>query len=79
MAASVKRFGIGLLCGIGSYTVAAAASYLLVRWFSSNTHDRALEAAMTSLFFFGPIGAVPSFLFGVLRARPPKPASDLDR
>src|SRR5215207_2547507 len=44
----MKRFGIGLLCAIAGYIAAAVSSYFLIDWLSSNTHDRSIEAAMTS-------------------------------
>jgi hypothetical protein len=49
----MKRFGLGLLYAIGQ--------------FSSNTHDRTVEAAMTSVFVFGPLGAVAAFIVGFIR------------
>jgi hypothetical protein len=63
----MKRFGIGLLWGIAGYIVVAVASYFLVLQLSSNQHDRELEAAMTSAFLFGPIGAVVAFILGMIR------------
>jgi len=42
----------------------AFAGYFLIDWFSSNTYDRSVEAAMTSVFFFGPLGAVLGFVIG---------------
>jgi Mn2+/Fe2+ NRAMP family transporter len=65
----LKRFGIGLLCGVAGYIVVALASYFLIEQFSSNQHDRELEAAMTSVFFFGPMGAVLAFVVGVVGSR----------
>ena len=65
----MKRFGIGLLCGVAGYIVVALASYFLIEQFSSNQHDRELEAAMTSVFFFGPMGAVLAFVVGVIYSR----------
>jgi hypothetical protein len=62
----MKRFGLGLLCGLGGYLVVAVISYFAVLQFSANRHDRELEAAMTSVFFFGPIGAVLSFILGLI-------------
>ena len=58
-----------LLFAIAGYVVVAFASYFLAGRFSSNTHDRSVEAAMTSVFFFGPVGAVVAFLFGLLSGR----------
>ena len=60
----MKRFGIGLLCAVGAYVIAAFAGYFAIEWFSSNTHDRSVEAAMTSVFVFGPLGAVIGFIVG---------------
>ena len=62
----MKRFGLGLLCGLGGYLVVAVISYFAVLQFSPNRHDRELEAAMTSVFFYGPIGAVLSFILGIV-------------
>jgi hypothetical protein len=60
---------------VGGYILAAVASYFLVLQLSSNSHDRELEAAMTSAFFAGPVGAVLAFVTGVIRGgrRPPVP------
>ena len=60
----MKRFAIGLLCAVGGYIVMAFAGYFLIDWLSSNTHDRSVEAAMTSVFFIGPLGAVLGFVIG---------------
>ena len=70
----MKRFGIGLLWAIAAYAGAAFAGYWLIVWFSSNTHDRSLEAAMTAMFAFGPLGAVVGFILGfVCAGRPRQP------
>jgi hypothetical protein len=63
----MKRFGIALLYAIDGYVVAAFASYFLIGEFSSNTHDRSVEAAMTSVFAWGPLGAVVAFIVGFVR------------
>jgi hypothetical protein len=63
----MKRFGIGLLCAVAGYILAAFAGYFLVQQLSSNMHDRSVEAAMTSIFFLGPIGAVIGFVGGFIR------------
>lgn len=68
----MKRIGIALLCGIGGYIIVAAASYFLVLQLSQNRHDRDVEAAMTSVFFYGPVGAVVAFALGIALARPAK-------
>ena len=68
----MRRFGIALLYGIAGYIAAAFISHFLVQWFSSNVHDRSVEAAMTSVFFFGPMGGVLAFISGLFmhRTRP---------
>ena len=63
----MRRFGFGLLFAVVGYLVVAVASYFLVLQFSSNMHDRSVEAAMTSIFFFGPVGAVIAFIVGCIR------------
>ena len=63
----MKRLGLGLLYATGGYLVAAVVGYFLIAVFSSNTHDRSVEAAMTSAFVFGPLGAVLAFIIGFIR------------
>ena len=60
----MKRLSIGLLGAVGGYLVVAFVGYFLLDWFSSTTHDRSVEAAMTSAFVLGPLGAVAGFLVG---------------
>ena len=67
----MRRFGIGLLCAIVGYILTALASYFLVLQFSGNMHDRSVEAAMTSVFFFGPAGGAIAFVAGILLSRRP--------
>jgi hypothetical protein len=62
----MKRFGIGVLCAIGGYFAGAFAGYWLIEWFSSNAHDRSVEAAMSSIFVWGPFAAVVAFVAGFL-------------
>ena len=62
----LKRIGFGLLFAIAGFILAAIASYFLILEFSSNVHDRSVEAAMTSAFFFGPVGSVLGFVGGVI-------------
>ena len=64
----MRRFGIGLLWAVAGYAVGAFAGYFLIAWFSSNTHDRSVEAAMTAAFVFGPLAAVIAFIIGVVRS-----------
>ena len=48
----MKRFGIALLWAVGGYLVGAFGGGWLVSHFSSNTHDRSVEAAMSGAFFW---------------------------
>ena len=66
----MKRFGLGLLWGLGGYLVFAVLSYFAILYFSPNNHDRELEAVMTGIFFFGPIGAALSFIIGIVLFKP---------
>jgi hypothetical protein len=64
----MKRVGIGFLWAVSGYAIAAFASYFLIEAFSSNTHDRSVEAAMTCLFLLGPPGGIVAFAPGFLRS-----------
>ena len=64
----MRRLGIGLLYAVIGYIVAAIAGYFLTGLLSSNVHDRAVEAAMTSAFVWGPLGAVTAFIVGFVRS-----------
>ncbi len=59
---------MGLLCAIVGYPVAAFVGYFLIDLLSSNTHDRSVEAAMTSAFVIGPGGAILAFIVGFVRS-----------
>ena len=63
----MRRLGIAVLFAVVGYLIAVAGSYFLVDLLSSNVHDRSVEAAMTSAFFYGPIGAVVAFIAGFIR------------
>ena len=65
----MKRIGIALLYALAGYVAAAFVGYLLVQWLSGNSHDRGVEAAMTSVFVLGPAGAVLGFIVGMIRYR----------
>jgi hypothetical protein len=57
----VKAFLLALLVSVIAYIIAAVGGIALIRTFSSNTHDRDLEATMTSFFVLGPFVAVLAF------------------
>jgi len=65
----MKRFGIALLWAVGGYLVGAFGGGWLVTEFSSNMHDRSVEAAMSGAFFFGPVLAVAAFIAAMLWRR----------
>ena len=64
----LRRLGFGLLFAPAGLILSAIASYFLIMALSSNVHDRSVEAAMTSAFFFGPIGAGIGFIVGAIFA-----------
>ncbi len=53
-----KRIAMGFLGGLLGYALGAFGGGYLVSAFSSNTHDRSVEAAMTGAFVLGPLGAL---------------------
>ena len=59
----MKNFAIAFLCGILGYMILAGLSYYLVGKFSSS-QDRSVEASMTSIFVYGPIGFILMFIAG---------------
>ena len=65
----MKYIGLGLLAGLVGYVLVAALSYFLILKFSSNQHDRSLEASMTSVFVLGPLGFVLCFILGYFWAK----------
>ena len=67
----LRRLGHGLLWGVPAYLLGAFGGGYLVSQFSSNMHDRSLEAAMTGAFVLGPLVGIIGFLVGAVRATPP--------
>jgi uncharacterized membrane protein YeaQ/YmgE (transglycosylase-associated protein family) len=63
----LARIGRGFLWAVAAYFVGAFVGYWLIMWLSSNTHDRSMEAGMTSAFVLGPLSAFVGFIAGVLR------------
>ncbi len=60
-----KRLGRGLLFGLAGFLLSTGLSYVLVLQLYTR-HDRELAAAMTSFFFFGPIGGAIALVIGLL-------------
>lgn len=62
----MKIFGLALLAAIGGYIIGLFGGMVLINLFSSNTHDKSIEAAMTSVFFIGPLVAVLAFVLTLI-------------
>ena len=65
----MKRFGLSVVAALAGYVLGAVAGYFIIDALSPNTHDRSLEAAMTSAFLTGPIGAIIAFVAGMIYFR----------
>ncbi len=67
----LKTVGLSFVAAFVFYLVAAFLGGWFLSVFSSNRHDRSMEAAMTGAFVFGPIAAVIAFVvaFMLLRSR----------
>lgn len=57
---------LGLVAG---YLAGAMLGYLAITLLSGNTHDKALEAAMTAAFVAGPLGAIAGLVVALMRGR----------
>lgn len=53
----MKTFGLALVAAMGGYIAGLFGGMLLVEDFSSNAHDKSMEAAMTGAFVIGPLMA----------------------
>ncbi|MBL8166786.1 MAG: hypothetical protein JNJ50_01445 [Acidobacteria bacterium] len=51
-----------VLAALLGYVVGGTAGFALVSLFSSNRHDKSVEASMTGLFVVGPLFAVLCFV-----------------
>jgi len=60
----MKRFAVILFAAIAGFVVFAFCGYWMISFMSSNTHDPAIESAMTSIFVIGPLGAILGALAG---------------
>ena len=66
----MKTFGLGVLAALGGYIIGMLGGMFLIEAFSSNRHDRSVEAAMTGTFVVGPLMAVVAVIVVfVLRAQ----------
>ena len=67
----MKCFAIGMLGAVAGFFLLALCSYAAIQLFSSNTHDRAMEAAMTAFFVAGPLGGLIGGILGARFSRQP--------
>ena len=58
----MKIFGLAVLAGISGYLVGLFGGMVLIETFSSNVHDKSIEAAMTGTFVIGPLVAVAAVI-----------------
>lgn len=65
----MKRFFTAILIATVGYLITASLSYVLIGTFSSNGHDSSVEASMTSIFVYGPIGFLIAFIIGYVCAK----------
>ncbi|HTK87280.1 MAG TPA: hypothetical protein VL329_06090 [Nitrospiraceae bacterium] len=66
----MKTFGLGVLAAVGGYIIGMLSGMFLIETFSSNRHDRSMEAAVTGAFVVGPLMAVVAVIVVlVIRAR----------
>jgi hypothetical protein len=62
----LKFIGIALLAALVGYAFGVMAGIFIVNNFSTNVQDKPLELATTSIFFFGPLGALIGFTIAVV-------------
>src|SRR5690242_21754357 len=54
----MKSFGLAVLAAIGGYVIGLFGGMFFIQIFSTNRHDKSLEAAMTGAFVLGPLMAI---------------------
>lgn len=62
----LRIVGIALLAAVAGYIVGVFLGIGLVTVFSTNRHDKSMEAGMTGFFFVGPLLAALGFLGALL-------------
>lgn len=62
----MKTIGLILLVGFTGYILGVILGMAGVNMFSTNQHDKAIEAAMTGFFLFGPALAILSIIVAFL-------------
>ena len=53
----MKTFGLAVLAATGGYLIGLLGGMFLIEAYSSNQHDKSVEAAMTGAFVSGPLMA----------------------
>lgn len=69
----MRRAAWVLVFTIAAYLLCAVLGYAGVLLLSGNQHDLELEAAMTAIFVWGPLGALLGAGVGWVRSRPARP------
>ena len=54
----MKTIALALLIGLAGYLAGVILGMIWIKLFSTNQHDKSVEAAMTSFFFIGPVSAL---------------------
>jgi Na+/proline symporter len=66
----MKTFGLAVLAAIGGYIIGLFGGMILIETFSSNVHDKSIEAAMIGAFVIGPfVSVVAVIVVVVFRSR----------
>lgn len=66
----MKRFLASLFSAAAGFALFAFSGYWLIYLMSTNVHDSSVEAAMTSIFLIGPIGAILGGISGFRLSKP---------
>ena len=66
----MRRFWLVVLATFTGYGLGALAGWGLILALSPNAHDRAVEAAMSGAFVFGPIAAVVATVLALWATKP---------
>lgn len=62
----MKTFGLVVLAAIGGYIIGLFGGMILIETFSSNVHDKSIEAAMTGAFVIGPLMSMAAVIVVVV-------------
>jgi cytochrome bd-type quinol oxidase subunit 2 len=66
----MKTFGLAVLAATGGYLIGLLGGMFLIEAYSSNQHDKSVEAAMTGAFVSGPLmAAVAVIVTLIFRSR----------